>query len=163
MATTDAGQHYLKRISRELKREIREVAPEARAARHPWPGNIRELQSTLKQALLQASGTILLTAFLPELRSQESGSQGRNCAGSSLTPDSCHLTLMQAWKHSSANGLYRMLPTYTRKRIARLDQVSSLLLRVLDSPWDQHQAARLLNRSNTAQSSFATGCPFRNG
>jgi transcriptional regulator with GAF, ATPase, and Fis domain len=27
---------------------------------YSWPGNIRELQSVLKQALLQASGTVLL-------------------------------------------------------------------------------------------------------
>src|ERR1700716_1658855 len=65
-------QHYLKRISCELGREIREVAPDAmeRLASHPWPGNIRELQSTLKQALLQASGTKLLPAFLPELSAE---------------------------------------------------------------------------------------------
>src|SRR5207247_5865098 len=62
-------QHYLRRISRELGREIREVAPEAleRLRNGSWPGNIRELQSVLKQALLQASGTVLLPAFLPEL------------------------------------------------------------------------------------------------
>src|SRR5271168_807515 len=62
-------QHYLRRISRELGREIREVAPEAleRLRNYPWPGNIRELQSALKQALLQASGSVLLPAFLPEL------------------------------------------------------------------------------------------------
>src|SRR5207244_1316136 len=61
-------QHYLRRISRELGREIREVAPEAleRLRNGSWPGNIRELQSVLKQALLQASGTVLLPAFLPE-------------------------------------------------------------------------------------------------
>src|SRR6202140_4871455 len=61
-------RHYLRRFSRELGREVREVAPEAleRLRRCPWPGNIRELQSALKQALLQASGTILLAAFLPE-------------------------------------------------------------------------------------------------
>ena len=34
--------------------------------RHPWPGNIRELQGVLKQALLQATGTVLIPAFLPE-------------------------------------------------------------------------------------------------
>src|SRR6202161_3314265 len=75
-------QHYLKRVSRELGREVREVAPEAleRLRNHAWPGNIRELQSTLKQALLQASGTILLAAFLPELRSQESGVRGQESA-----------------------------------------------------------------------------------
>src|SRR4029077_16269118 len=61
-------QHYLRRFSRELGREVREVAPEAleRLRNYPWPGNIRELQSILKQALLQASGTVLLPAFVPE-------------------------------------------------------------------------------------------------
>ena len=61
-------QHYLRRFSRELGREVREVAPEAmeRLRSYSWPGNIRELQSVLKQALLQASGTVLLPAFLPE-------------------------------------------------------------------------------------------------
>jgi two-component system nitrogen regulation response regulator GlnG len=38
----------------------------ARLLSYSWPGNIRELQSILKQALLQASGTVLLPAFLPE-------------------------------------------------------------------------------------------------
>jgi two-component system nitrogen regulation response regulator GlnG len=61
-------QHYLRRFSRELGREVGQVAPEAMTRLHDygWPGNIRELQSVLKQALLQASGTVLLTTFLPE-------------------------------------------------------------------------------------------------
>ncbi len=60
-------QHYLRRLSHELGREVRQVAPEAieRLRQHSWPGNIRELQSVLKQGLLQASGTVLLPAFLP--------------------------------------------------------------------------------------------------
>jgi two-component system nitrogen regulation response regulator GlnG len=68
-------QVYLGRFSRELGREVREVAPEAmeRLRGYSWPGNIRELQSVLKQALLQASGTILLPAFLPELLRGPSG------------------------------------------------------------------------------------------
>jgi two-component system nitrogen regulation response regulator GlnG len=62
-------QHYLRRFSRELGRDVRQVAPEAlaRLRNYSWPGNIRELQSVLKQALLQAKGTVLLPAFLPEL------------------------------------------------------------------------------------------------
>jgi two-component system nitrogen regulation response regulator GlnG len=61
--------HYLRRFSRGLGREVRDLAPEAleKLRRHSWPGNIRELQSVLKQALLQASGTSLLPAFLPAL------------------------------------------------------------------------------------------------
>ena len=62
-------RHYLRRFSRELGREVRHVAPEAMEllCRYPWPGNIRELQSVLKQALLRASGSVLLPAFLPEI------------------------------------------------------------------------------------------------
>ncbi len=61
-------QQYLRRFSRELGREIREVAPDAmqRLRSYSWPGNIRELQSVLKQALLRATGTVLIPAFLPE-------------------------------------------------------------------------------------------------
>jgi two-component system nitrogen regulation response regulator GlnG len=62
-------RHFLRRFSRELGRQVHEVAPEAleRLRSYSWPGNIRELQSVLKQALLQASGTVLLPAFLPDL------------------------------------------------------------------------------------------------
>jgi DNA-binding NtrC family response regulator len=60
-------RHYLRRFSRQLGREVSEIAPEALAQlrSYRWPGNIRELQSVLKQALLHASGTTLLPAFLP--------------------------------------------------------------------------------------------------
>jgi two-component system response regulator AtoC len=62
-------QYYLGRLSRELGREVREVAPEAleRLRLHAWPGNIRELQSVLRQALLRSSGPVLPPTFLPEL------------------------------------------------------------------------------------------------
>jgi DNA-binding NtrC family response regulator len=61
-------QHYLRRFSRELGRTVHEIAPDAleRLRTHSWPGNIRELQSVLKQALLQATGSVLLRRFLPE-------------------------------------------------------------------------------------------------
>jgi two-component system nitrogen regulation response regulator GlnG len=68
-------QHFLRRFSRELGREVREVAPEAleRLRSYSWPGNVRELQSVLKQALLQARGTTLLPTFLPALPGEPSG------------------------------------------------------------------------------------------
>src|SRR5262245_12054296 len=60
--------HYVRRFSREMGRQVQEVAPEtlARLRSYSWPGNIRELQSILKQALLQSTGTVLLPGFLPE-------------------------------------------------------------------------------------------------
>ncbi|MEA2589509.1 MAG: hypothetical protein QOH66_2436 [Actinomycetota bacterium] len=59
---------YVRRFDRELGREIREVSPEAmRLLRsYSWPGNIRELQSVLKRALLRATGRVLIPEFLPE-------------------------------------------------------------------------------------------------
>ena len=57
------------RFSREFGREAREVSPEAmeRLRGYPWPGNIRELQSVLKQALLRSTGPVLVPAFLPQV------------------------------------------------------------------------------------------------
>ena len=67
-------RYYLRRFSRELGREVTEVAPEAleRLCNYSWPGNVRELQSVLKQALLQARGTTLLPTFLPALPEEPS-------------------------------------------------------------------------------------------
>jgi two-component system nitrogen regulation response regulator GlnG len=62
-------RHYVSRFGRALQRDVREIAPETldRLSAYAWPGNIRELQSVIKQALLRASGTVLLPAFLPPL------------------------------------------------------------------------------------------------
>src|SRR6202142_1101501 len=127
-------QHYLRRISRELGREIREVAPDAleRLRNHAWPGNIRELQSALKQALLQASGTILLTAFLPELSGKPNESSPVPPAGTNLGLE----TFIRERLVPDANDLY----AETHREVDRL-----LLLRVLEfTSGDQNQAARLL-------------------
>jgi two-component system nitrogen regulation response regulator GlnG len=61
------ARHFVERFSRELARKVRDIAPEAMdlLRSHSWPGNIRELQSVLKQAILQSQGTMLLPAFLP--------------------------------------------------------------------------------------------------
>src|SRR5262249_42844703 len=66
---TQLVRFYLRRGSRELGREVGEVAPEAleRLRGYSWPGNVRELQSVLKQAVLRAHGPVLLSDFLPEL------------------------------------------------------------------------------------------------
>jgi len=72
-------RHYVRRFSREMGREVADVAPEtlARLYAHSWPGNVRELQSVLRQALLAASGTTLLPAFLPLLpRAQATAGAG---------------------------------------------------------------------------------------
>jgi two-component system nitrogen regulation response regulator GlnG len=75
-------QHYVRRFSRELGREVQSVAPEAMEAlrRYSWPGNVRELQSVLKQALLHAAGTVLLPDFLPPLSNESETKPGEAAA-----------------------------------------------------------------------------------
>jgi len=61
--------HFLGVFSSEMGRDVHEIAPDAleRLQAYPWPGNIRELQNVLRQSLLRATGTVLLSSFLPEL------------------------------------------------------------------------------------------------
>jgi two-component system nitrogen regulation response regulator GlnG len=62
-------RYYLRRFSRELGREVHEIDPKTLGLlrNYSWPGNIRELQSVLKQAILQSRGTTLLPGSLPPL------------------------------------------------------------------------------------------------
>jgi DNA-binding NtrC family response regulator len=66
--------HFLKRYAADLQRDVRSVSPEALRllVRHDWLGNVRELQSVLKQALLRAAGPVLLPEFVPALGAQSS-------------------------------------------------------------------------------------------
>jgi two-component system nitrogen regulation response regulator GlnG len=68
------AHYYLRRFGRELGKEILTIDSHAlsRLRAYPWPGNIRELQSVMKQALLQARGSALLSSFLPELSADAS-------------------------------------------------------------------------------------------
>ena len=73
------AEHFVRRFGRELKKDVRGIAPEAMELlrRYPWPGNVRELQSVIKQALLQATGPVLLPEFLPAaVRGQGKGAGG---------------------------------------------------------------------------------------
>jgi two-component system nitrogen regulation response regulator GlnG len=60
-------EHFLRRFSRKMGKEVQRVAPEALELLrgYSWPGNVRELQSVLEQALLRATGPVLVPDFLP--------------------------------------------------------------------------------------------------
>jgi two-component system nitrogen regulation response regulator GlnG len=59
--------HFVRRFGREFGKAVTGVAEDAMAAlrAYPWPGNVRQLQSVVKQALLKAVGPVLTTDALP--------------------------------------------------------------------------------------------------
>lgn len=60
--------YFLKRFNRELDKHVNQISPDALSLLlgYSWPGNIRELQSVLKHAVVEATGPVLQSAFLPE-------------------------------------------------------------------------------------------------
>ena len=100
---------------------------------YSWPGNIRELQSVLKQALLRATGPVLLPAFLPETLTQ----------GGEATwePAGAEEPGVEAWVvRQRLSSEVRDLYSEAHRQLDRL-----LLARVMQyTQGSQHQAARLL-------------------
>lgn len=60
--------YFLKRFNLELGKSVQTVSPDAMAllTSYSWPGNLRELQSALKHAVVESTGPLLLPSFLPE-------------------------------------------------------------------------------------------------
>ena len=127
-------RHFLRRFGRELGRDVREAAPETldRLRAYPWPGNIRELQSVLKQALLGAGGNVLLPAFLPESLAR--------LAPAAAAPSGTELGVEKFLVRLRLDPHVRDIYAEAHRDLDRL-----LLPRVLQhSGGSQHQAALLL-------------------
>ncbi len=127
-------QHYVQRFNRELGRDVRQVAPETmtRLRGYSWPGNIRELQSVLKQALLQAKGAVLLPAFLPA----PVGASG----GVALAPTTAAEPGVEMFEiRQRIDSDVRDLHAETHRQVDRL-----LLARVLEHTRGNFQQAALL-------------------
>jgi two-component system nitrogen regulation response regulator GlnG len=130
-------QHYLRRFNRELGKDVQTVVPEAMdlLCRYPWPGNIRELQSVLKQAMLQATGSVLVpdflqAAFAPSVRHPAGVAVEGHTAGGDLEQ------LIEDRLRGGCDNLYEE----TLRWLERL-----VLTRVLQhTEGNQVQAARLL-------------------
>ena len=63
----ELAHYFLFQFNRELGMNIQGFDPEALAClcQYRWPGNVRKLQSVIKEAMLHATGPILLPEFLP--------------------------------------------------------------------------------------------------
>lgn len=74
------ARYFVRRFSNELDKHVQSIPNDTLAMlkQYSWPGNVREFQSVIKQALLQATGPVLLAEFLPtSLRDHPAASAGR--------------------------------------------------------------------------------------
>jgi two-component system nitrogen regulation response regulator GlnG len=134
-------RYYLRRFNRELGREVQEVAPETMNGlrAYSWPGNIRELQSILQQALVRSSGSVLLPAFVPDLGDGRAGLVSNRSTRVTDTPGTPMLEL-EAFIRQRLTSEAQDVYAQTHREVDRL-----LLPLVLEfTSGNQHQTARLL-------------------
>ena len=86
-------KHFLASFGRELGKDLHTISDDALGMllRYPWPGNIRELQSIVKQAILNGAGTVLLPEFLP--------AAVRNCPSCAISVGSGGGLAPLSWTH----------------------------------------------------------------
>ena len=79
--------HFLARANRDLAKETRGVSPAAIDAlkQYNWPGNIRELQNVIRQAVLQTTGPVLQPDSLPQ--TVQANSTARNASAVTSVTD----------------------------------------------------------------------------
>jgi DNA-binding NtrC family response regulator len=63
----ELAHYFLFRFNRQLGTIVQSIAPEALELleKHSWPGNLRELQSVIREALIVSAGPAVLPEFLP--------------------------------------------------------------------------------------------------
>jgi len=62
------AEHFVRLLSRTFGRTMHGMAPDVieRLVQYDWPGNVRQLQSVLKYAIIRASGDVITVDCLPE-------------------------------------------------------------------------------------------------
>ncbi|MGD9162155.1 MAG: sigma-54 dependent transcriptional regulator, partial [Desulfobacteraceae bacterium] len=64
--------HFLKKFSKKVKRNVPEISPEAMdiLIEHNWPGNVRELEHTIERILILEEGDVIRTSDIPSFISR---------------------------------------------------------------------------------------------
>ncbi|HTI50902.1 MAG TPA: sigma-54 dependent transcriptional regulator, partial [Planctomycetaceae bacterium] len=62
------AEYFIRLCNRELEKRVRSITPDAFHAleQHSWPGNVREFQSAIKYAMVQATGEVITVDCLPQ-------------------------------------------------------------------------------------------------
>ncbi|MEZ4247596.1 MAG: sigma-54 dependent transcriptional regulator [Polyangiales bacterium] len=129
-------EHFVEKFAAKLKRSVRGFTPEASALllKHPWRGNIRELENVVERCMLFCDGERIDVPHLPaELR--------KTAAAGTPTPEGLVAPLSLS-PGSEAAGLKEAV----REATAKLER--ELIVRALDqTDWNVTHAAKVLKIS----------------
>ncbi len=98
------AEHFLRKFSRDMKRDVRGFTEESKRAMlaYPWPGNIRQLENTVERAIIMAESDMIGISDLPP-----------EMTGFGKSPISVGLSLKEAQDHFRAE--------FVRKSLDRCD------------------------------------------
>ena len=134
--------HFLAAASRDLGREVRGVSPETMSVlrSYSWPGNARELQSVIRQAVLDTTGPILFPDALPKVVFGPEESLVDTSVLSSAPVDALESFILERI-HSRADNIYDEVVEAVERRLI------TLVLR--STAGNQGDASRLLGITRT--------------
>jgi two-component system nitrogen regulation response regulator GlnG len=114
------AEHFVKRIAKELQKEVYTIAEDSLELlrQYSWPGNVREFQSVIKQAILQATGPVLLPEFLPESIRFRAGIPPREDFSESNLPALTSFVKQQL--HGDSTSLYADYQALTDRHVLAL-------------------------------------------
>jgi formate hydrogenlyase transcriptional activator len=123
-------RHFIDRLSVELDKPIERMMPGSldALARHDWPGNIRELENTLRRAIILArDGVLDLSHFVGEaIQTHDAKAIMPGGVRPLADAERDHVTLVLAhtgWRIEGAAGAAKMLglnPSTLRSRMRKL-------------------------------------------
>ena len=96
---------YVARFRRELGKDVQGIAPDAleMLLNYRWPGNVRQLQNVVRQALVHSTGPVLITAFFPrEITAPQAPEPEANGHDRQLSPANLHSFVTQRLHSGSA-------------------------------------------------------------
>lgn len=127
---------FFNRYFRQLGKDVQGIAPDALKllVEYPWPGNVREMQSAVRRALLQTTGPVLTADALPE--EVRTGFKHHSAATNGSPANGTLERLIDERLRSSTHDLYT-------EALSAME--SCLLTRVLKlTGGNQSQASRIL-------------------
>jgi transcriptional regulator with GAF, ATPase, and Fis domain len=130
--------HFLTRFNARLSKKISSISPEALQLMkaYSWPGNIRELQTAIRRAMLMATGPTIVPETLPKEiidNTPSAPGMGNSASGDSSVDLSRFVDGLAA--HNSENLYQETLQMMERYLIARV---------LRETHGNQSQAARRL-------------------